>query len=179
MGVFAGVARVVGGILAAFRDYKVPSAAPWGLAWLIPALLLVCVSSSLTFSFPMWVSDQPNALAWANWGVACAGLLPPLLALLPESLFSDSLQRLRPQLIAITISVLNAALLAIWITREVEEPPATLAAEFVSAGTLMAIVPGLLNVLRLAGEEVAIVVAITDVVAGFIAGGFEITGQFV
>ncbi|HEX2037206.1 MAG TPA: hypothetical protein VHS99_23765, partial [Chloroflexota bacterium] len=176
MGVFGGVARIAGGIVAAFRDYK-------GLAPanpIVPKLLLGCVVSLLATSFPLVTSAQPSPLTWATWGVAFANLFPPLLSMLVPSDLDPVEKELRAGEISFTISVISLILLTVWIVRAiVDPPPQTVAQGLAVASSMVAILPGLLNPIRLAGETGGLIVAVLDVVFGLVAGGFEIAAQFV
>jgi hypothetical protein len=164
LGSTSALCSFANGIMSGITDLIPNAPADTPLVYIIARVELVSSLVSSVTTAPVWTENSPSSLDWASWAVGLSsGLLNIQSAIPSVSAASDS--SLGPALES-ALSLLAAVLAGCEFH---DNPPTNGIGDAALGLDIAALLPGLINPLKLNGEEGAIVVAACDVIFGIVA----------
>ncbi|UBF30749.1 hypothetical protein K9N68_39830 (plasmid) [Kovacikia minuta CCNUW1] len=171
LGVSAGMAAVIAGMINAFADAFGEESPPAPVSYIQTALGMVIAAITgpeVTYTDP---SDPPSTDDWIAYGIGIAGLLIGVFGLPVVNLSADD-----SYMLSFILSLMSVVALAATIYTFINDGSFDPNSDASFAAALIGIFPGMVNPLKLFGEEAALLVAAIDGIAGFAVGAI---GMFV
>jgi hypothetical protein len=171
MGLFGAILSIASGGVSAISD-GLGDEAP-SIVAKIALGLGICIAG---VSLPLVALDhKPDAIEWATWGVG-VGIQGLNLLGLPNLKKQSPAKKILDKASSFILCGCSLTLLGLYIAQLVEETHHKFGTDFAIGVSIASAVPGILNPIKIAGEEAAVFVAILDGCFGFALGLLGIIG---
>lgn len=164
LGVFAAIVSIAAGIIDAVSDTEGDDPPP-----ILGKIVLGVSFVAVAVSFPM-ISGTPTSTDWAIFGVSAAA---GVLNVFGVFTFQGDAATVMAHLLPALLSILSTGSLALAIVAFVQAQKKDPDTDIGFAEGLISALPGMINPLKLLGEELALVVGVVDGIGGFVVGGLQ------